>query len=90
MRRRVTVSESATEVHGRLVFGTPKSHKSRVVVFPRFLADQLTTHCAGQGPDAVVFTAPKGGYLRSGNYRRNVWKRALADAGLDENRESMT
>lgn len=29
-------------------------------------------------------TAPQGGYLRSGNLRRNVWKRALVDAGFDE------
>ncbi|MEX1038117.1 MAG: site-specific integrase [Acidimicrobiia bacterium] len=84
MRRRVTVSESATEVHGKLVFGSPKSHKSRVVVFPRFLADRLTNQCAGLGPNDQVFTAPKGGYLRSANYRKAVWKPALCVAGFDE------
>lgn len=84
MRRRVTVSESATEINGALVFGSPKTHKSRVVVFPRFLAERLTDHCAGIDSDEPVFTAPKGGYLRSANYRRNVWKPALRAAGIDE------
>ena len=84
MRRRVKVSESATEINGALVFGTPKTHKSRVVVFPRFLAERLADHCAAIGPDDPVFTAPMGGYLRSANYRRNVWKPALTEAGLDE------
>lgn len=84
MRRRVTVSESATEINGSLVFGTPKTHKSRVVVFPRFLADRLASHCGGIGPDDPVFTAPMGGYLRSANYRKNVWKPALRAAGIDE------
>ena len=85
MRRRVTVSESATEVHGKLVFGSPKSHTSRVVVFPRFLADRLTDHCAGLGPEDQVVTAPKGGYLRSANYRKTVWKPALRATGFNEN-----
>jgi integrase len=54
------------------------------VVFPRFLADRLTNQCAGLGADDQVFTAPKGGYLRSANYRKAVWKPALCVAGFDE------
>jgi integrase len=84
MRRRVTVAESMTEVSGRLMLGTPKNHKSRVVVFPRFLSDRLAEHCAGLGPDDLVFTSPRGGHLRSANFRRLVWKPALAAAGVDE------
>src|SRR5690606_11029073 len=71
MRHRMTVSESATEVNGELVFGTPKTHKTRVVVFPRFLADRLANHCTGIGPEDSVFTAPRGGYLRLANYRKS-------------------
>jgi integrase len=84
MRRRLTVKESATEVHGKLVLGTPKSHKSRMVVIPRFLAARLFDHTAGLGTDDLVFTSPRGGYLRTANFRSKVWKPALRDAGLDE------
>lgn len=39
LKRRLSVRESATEVSGKLVFGTPKSHPARTVVIPAFLAD---------------------------------------------------
>jgi integrase len=32
---------------------------------------------------ALVFPAPKGGYINLDNWRRRVWKVALASAGLD-------
>jgi integrase len=83
MRRRATVSESATEVNGRLVVGTPKSHLTRSVGLPRFVAYLLTEHCAGIGTDDLVFTSPRGGYLRSANFRISVWKPALESAGIE-------
>ena len=83
MRRRVTVSESVTEINGLLVLGTPKNHKSRVVVFPRFLTDRQVEHCAGSAL-TIWCSSPRGGHLRSANYRQTVWKPALAAAGIDE------
>jgi integrase len=84
MRRRVHVSESATEINGRLVLGVPKTHRSREVALPRFLAINLEEHCAGMAAGDLVFTSPRGGYLRSANFRTSVWKPALKTAGIDE------
>ena len=52
---------------GKPVFGQPKTHEHRTVVVPRFVFDGLTPG------ERLVFTAPKGGHLRTGNFRRNVW-----------------
>lgn len=40
-KRRLTVSEAASEVGGKLVFGTPKTHETRTVVMPQVLAVRL-------------------------------------------------
>lgn len=48
MRRRITVSESVSEVGGRAAFGTPKSHQQRSGPVPRSLIDELTVLVAGK------------------------------------------
>ncbi len=78
-RRRVRVKGSATEVGGRLEWGTPKTHESRTVIVPRFVVDRLGPK---GGPDELVFTAPKGGPLRNSNFRRSVWDPAVEASGL--------
>jgi integrase len=83
LRRRIEVRESATEVAGTLVWGSPKNHKSRVVIVPTFLADRLGAHMAGVGPDDLVFQSPRGQPLRTGNFANRVWKPAVADCELD-------
>ncbi|CAN5235386.1 site-specific integrase [soil metagenome] len=81
LRGRLDVAESLAEVGGRLVFGSTKTHTARTVVLPGFLADRLAGMLHG-GPDTLVFTAPAGGPLRHGNWRRRVWQPALAAARL--------
>ena len=66
LRRRLEVRESATEIAGELVWGTPKNHKSRVVIVPTFIATPLGEHMDGLGPDDLVFRSPKGNPLRTG------------------------
>lgn len=83
MRRRVEVVESMTEVAGRAVFGTPKSHQCRSVPIPRGIADDLAVHMAGKAPGDLVFTAPEGGLLRLTNFRRRHFDRAARSVGLD-------
>jgi integrase len=78
-RRRVRVNASATEVSGRLEWGSPKTHEARSVIVPRFVVDRLGPK--GE-PDALVFTAPKGGPLRTSNFRTAVWLPAVEAAGL--------
>jgi len=80
--RRIRVQEAATEVGGKLIFGTPKTHESRTVILPRFIANRLASHLDGKPVDALVFTAPKGGPLRSANFRHNVWRPAINETGL--------
>jgi integrase len=82
LRRRLTVAESATEVSGHLVWGTPKSHATRSVPIPRSVADLLLEVVAGKTADDLVFTTWRGKPLRNLNFRRDVFDPAAADANL--------
>jgi integrase len=83
MRGRLEIIESMTEVDGRAVCGPPKTHQTRSVPVPAFLRDLLTEHVADLGADALVFSAPLGGVLRVGNFRRRYFDRAAREVGLD-------
>jgi integrase len=53
---------------------------------PEFLRDLLAEHLAnrvGTEPDALVFTAPKGGPLRRKGFASGYWKPALELAGIE-------
>lgn len=76
-RRRLDVAEAVTESTGAIVWGTPKNHERRSVPYPRFLAEQLDLLCAGKASADTVFTSPNGQVLRSGNFRRNTFDRAV-------------
>ena len=82
MRRRTVITESVTEVRGRAVFSTPKTHQSRSVPTPRFVVDDLAAHVAGRASDEFVFSASRGGVLRARNFRRAGFEPAVAAAGL--------
>jgi integrase len=81
-RRRIEVVEAITEVHGRVIIGTTKTHQRRSVPIPRFLADELAAQLAGKAPSDLVFTAPEGGVLRNSNFRPRFFDPAAAKAGL--------
>ena len=49
------MAESVTDVDGRMVFGSPKSHARRRVPVPRFLRDDLAVQLADRAPDELVF-----------------------------------
>ncbi|MGF1667350.1 MAG: tyrosine-type recombinase/integrase [Acidimicrobiia bacterium] len=83
LRRRIAVSEAATEIGGNLVFGTPKTHESRTVVMPSVLAEHFACHLGQVEPEGLVFTSPQGGPLRGSNFRVRVWRPAVVAAGLD-------
>jgi len=83
MRRRINVAESVTEPDGKLVWGDPKNHQRRSVPIPRFLVDELGALKAGKGPKDLIFTGARGGVLRNGNFRRDVFNPAAVKAGLD-------
>jgi integrase len=81
-RRRIEVVEAITEVHGRVIIGTTKTHQRRSVPIPRFLADKLAAQLAGKAPSDLVFAAPKGGVLRNTNFRPRFFDPAAGRAGL--------
>ena len=83
MRRRINVAESVTEPDGKLVWGDPKNHQRRSVPIPRFLVDELDVLKAGKGPKDLMFTGARGGVLRNGNFRRDIFNAAAVKAGLD-------
>lgn len=85
LRRELVISESATDVHGRKVFGETKNRQSRTVAIPMFLVDMLALHLEDVPPesDALLFTTSAGGPVDWSNFRTRVWKPALAAASLD-------
>lgn len=80
-RRRINVVASVTEVNGRLIWGTPKTHARRTVPVPRFLAADLAPLIKGRDGDALLFVAPRGGVMRVRNVRRNVFDPAVRRVG---------
>jgi len=82
LRRRIEVAESVTEVNGKAIFGTPKSHQRRSVPVPRSLIDDLAVQVAGKAPGDLVFTSPEGAVLRLMNFRRRYFDRAAVQAGI--------
>ncbi len=83
MRARIHVTEAVTEVNGHLVFGTPKTHQSRMVPIPAFLRDELVVQLAGSHREDFVFPGPRGGVLRNSTFRRSQFNAAAAGIGLE-------
>ncbi|MBF4575060.1 site-specific integrase [Frondihabitans sp. VKM Ac-2883] len=69
LRRRAMVEQNAVNVGGHIIVGTPKSHKTRSVPFPSFLAEDLARTCEGKGRDDLVFGTGST-HLRSPDNRR--------------------
>jgi integrase len=85
LRRRLDIKESIVEISGFLSFGTPKTHQTRTVHLPAFVATKVGHHLGKveDDPAALVFTAPRGGPLRYSNTRRGMWDPARSRAGAD-------
>jgi integrase len=81
-RRRIDVRRAFSDVGGRVVLGTPKSHQSRTVPVPRFLAREIAAVITGKNADDLVFTMPGRSVLRLSNWRLTVFLPARARAGL--------
>jgi integrase len=72
-RRRIDVSRAFSDVGGRIVLGTPKSHQSRTVPVPGFLAREIAAAVEGKSADDLVFTVTNGSVLRLSNWRQAVF-----------------
>jgi integrase len=85
LRSRIEVVQSLSEVKGQPIFGPTKTYSRRWVKLPRSTSELLAEHIARYvqaDPEALVFTAPKGGHIRGPNFRRRVWAPAIGKAGL--------
>jgi integrase len=81
----VQINRSLSENGGHLEYTLPKNSKTRVVVLPQLLIDELSSHLARVpgDPEALIFTGERGGVLRRGNWRAIVkWPAAVDTAGL--------
>ena len=56
-RRRVDVRRAFSDVGGHVVLGTPKSHQSRTVPLPRFLAAEIASAVAGKHAASLMIQA---------------------------------
>jgi integrase len=81
LRRRLKVTRSMSEINGKLIWSTPKTHQSRDVQIGRFLADLLAQEIATKGPQDLLFSSPEGEPLRLSNWRRRVFDPAVAAIG---------
>jgi integrase len=82
VRRRLRVSRSITYVTGSgNVEGSPKTHASRTVPVPQFLADRLSEATKGRAPDEYLFAIDGGAAMDLDRFR---WRfdKAAAQAGL--------
>jgi hypothetical protein len=52
------------------------------VPFPPSLLEPIGSLCAGNEPEGLVFTSPKGGPLRLNNWRRRVFDPACQELGM--------
>jgi site-specific recombinase XerD len=79
------IEAGLVEVRGRIVATDGKTHQSRVVPLPRFVADELDALLAARppGPETLVFVNPVGGPIGLRNFRRALDAAAVA-AGLPE------
>jgi integrase len=83
--RRVRVEESATEIDGRgLTFGPTKTHETRIVILPKIVSQELDGVLEDKANDELIFTAPRGGPLRAGNFRKRVFNPAAERIGIPD------
>ena len=58
VRTLADVRRAFSDVGGKIVLGTPKSHQSRTVPIPRFIAAELATATSSKHPDQLVSPCP--------------------------------
>jgi integrase len=82
LRGTARVAEAAPEVAGHLEWGGVKTHEARTVRLPRSVAEELGAYLADRphGPGDLVFTAPRGGPVRSSKFVPVRFKPAIGAA----------
>jgi integrase len=90
LRLRATVVENAVRVAGRIVVGTPKTHRSRSVPIAGFLAEPIGQLCEGKTRDALLFGDGEY-YVRPPSSQKGWFERAVrATMAADPSFERVT
>jgi integrase len=82
LRRQVTVRRTALADSGQYGPVESRAGEGRVVPIPATLVATLTAELATRHPRAPVWPTRSGGFWKPGNWRRDVWRPAVARAGL--------
>ena len=64
LQRRIEVHRNAVRVGAGFVLGSPKSGRSRTVVVPSFVMDELARTAEGKGREDLMWSNRAGNYLR--------------------------
>ena len=83
----LTVESGLVEHRGKLVEGSTKTRRARVVPLPATVAKELRQHLNARVPDdpeAPMFATPTGTRIRLSNFRNNVWDVARKKARLPD------
>ena len=82
LQRKRSPSEHIPEADKGLLFGPTKTHETRRIVLPTFLAKMLEEHLASVsgGGEALVFTPPHGEPIHHPNLVRRHFRPAVATA----------
>lgn len=86
----VLIQHSLEEINGKHRIKEPKSGKGRRIDLSTFTLDVLREHRKAMlaegcySPDAPVFPASEGGWLRKANFQRRVFRPLQKAAGLPE------
>ena len=80
----VKIYETLSEVAGSFHTDTPKNHKKREVVVPKYLIESLRPLCDGKDGGDYVFLTPGGTPIRNANFAKRHFKPALKRIGLPE------
>lgn len=83
LKGEMKIRQSFSEVSGKIVVGSTKTHQKREVPLPKFLVDALSRHLDEFPSTGYVFTSPGGDELRKTFYLR-FFKPALKAAGLPD------
>jgi class 3 adenylate cyclase len=79
---RISPDTAVAEVRGVIIIGTPKTHASRSVVLPGFLAPILGEYLARVGRSGLVFPDAAGGPLRVTNWNQRRFTPTARLVGL--------
>ena len=60
--RHVNLHRNVTEVRGKMIEGSLKSNKNRVVVLPPFIVEAIAVTAEGKGREDLLWPNPSGGY----------------------------